>query len=302
REGGLLDDAGAAMKRALVIAALAPLLMGGGVVMKGVKASGVFVPGTTISAPSWVSCASDNVARYSMDETGENDREDTGQCGDECDLSATTGVTHAAGVRGNAATTTASATQELTCTNATCDELDRTGSFSWAGYLRPPVAPILPGLFFDTWDAGDNDGLRISAGGTAVAAQTLAVTASVSILDASKFQFVFVSWDETNDELKLCVSNEDNAWTCDTESATGPFVASGIDPTICLTLQGTIYCDEMSLWNLELSEEDACRVCACYPDGTGCTISGTRWVDTGHLGTVCKGCTLPADASKACPT
>lgn len=265
----------------------------GAMVADGVVADGIFFAPNNIEALSdWSDCTG-VVAYWTMDSASGLDAS-AGSCasGTDCDLSDPGSAGYVTGIRGNAKAMTLG--QELTCgVSSSCFP---SGDISIVGWEREGS-----GGFEIAFLAGNLSSTNIflhSNGGAAVNGDTVSVFESVE--SATQFGFLSLSYDDSADTLIGCGSDLGHfAWGCVTNSsatAGNPGGGSGF----CYPVANGSACDEVAVFDVALTEEELCRICSCWLDGSNCKRSGTHWVDTGLNNISCGNCPLPSDPSATC--
>lgn len=264
----------------------------GAMVADGIVADGIFFAPNNIEALSdWSDCTG-VVAYWTMD-SASGLQASAGSCssGTDCDLSDPGSAGYVTGVRGNAKAM--ALTQSLTCgVSASCFP---SGDVSIAGWAREGS-----GGFQISFLAGSGPSTTtLTSNGVASVNGDSASLETVE--SATEFGFLSLSYDDSADTLIGCGSDLGNfAWGCGTNSsATAGNPGGGTGFCYPLTTSSSA-CDELAVFDVPLTEEDLCRICSCWLDGSNCKRSGTHWVDTGLNNISCGNCPLPSDPSATC--
>lgn len=282
------------------------------------SSDGFVVPRKNLSG-DWTQC-SQLVAYWSMDETGTSDRESTsGSCTDDCDLTAAGSATSVGDALSCRGADMPDNTANMSCTDATCDELDFAAEdFSITGYFKAQTTTT-DNCGVVSKESGSN-GYRLSAPYISASDHDVKLRVEDNELtiadvgDTGSWFFIGASWDESADDMDLCVGGSDavptqsgSFWSCSSNtSATGPITATSsnfeslsADGANCHG--GSV--DDLAIWSINLTETEKCYICACRPTGDDCgVVNGIvkssrfrRWKD------YCGGCTLPT-VVPSCPT
>lgn len=259
-------------------------------------------------ASDWSYCSS-VVAYWKLDETGSNDRVPfSGSCPTaDCTLTAAGSPIAVAGVRDNAVSPNGATGNYLLCTDATCNELDFTTTFSFTQFVYPAAV-------FGAWYAFQ----KFSGSAGYFSRPDIFFTADepsfwvdgtvndfpADSIASSQWNFVGGVFDDTSNTTQNIVSSETLGWQQGSTVSVSAVTATAANFLVAsFSAAGSNgYVDELAMFDVALTEAEQCRICSCYLDGTGCrTDGGTAYIDSGWNATYCGSCTLP-DANASCPT
>jgi len=193
----------------------------------------------------------------------------------------------------------------LQCTDATCNELDTTGSMSWGFWLRPQSTGIQHNTMVSL-DASATDGWYSlitttnlhQCFGSAVLVDSFSLN-STSTITANTFMHGACTFDEPADTARNYFNaiNEasDTAFTGNLDDANQFDIGNwnlsnnGVDGQV----------DEAFVIFQALSAAEVCHICSCQIDGTRgqCRCDGTAYFDRGLNVSNCGTCTLPASCA-----
>lgn len=122
-------------------------------------------------------------------------------------------------------------------------------------------------------------------------------------IETNAWQFYAATFDDAANEMAAIISGAALTWTRSTNTASDS-TAGTINFSVArigtASSSGSMV-DELAVFDVRLTEAEACRICSCWLDGSNCITGGASYFATGRNDSYCGGCTLP-DANAACPT
>ena len=237
------------------------------------------LPSWSNSPTAWWNCESSAGSNVPNESTGTPST--AVDCDTDCDLSEVNSPTRSTDhiIGAQSCDFQEADTDRLRCSDATCGELDMTGtlSFSWFAWFKPRPQTETNFVIDQRQTAtGGYDIIRQAALGVNCRIYNTSGTQSIQGAGPADNTWIhgMCLWDESTDELQLYLNGASAAGPT---AVTGPSAADAVDFRVSTDSASSDWdglIDEMGVFaGVKLTAAQICRICSCGLNGENCSCS-----------------------------